>query len=186
MVNLALAEADQLPISPPTTGSIFDTFAGFIAELSVQVGGLSKEMRKQRDERYALLQAIYPAAIPPRSVQVGASGALTIADAQQLGPVTGMLWDVRRISVFGLASSSESVDIYKVSGAASSQGVVAQNYVATITGPRGAYSPGLGAFMLRHHESIVVSGTGLTNNEWVTVSADAINITEAWLGAYLL
>lgn len=189
-----LAEPDLTPArgvgtpagNPSEAPGWGDRVAGLLAELKLSIGGLADRMDSQAKERWQILQAIYPVSVPARSAQVAASGALTISDPQQLGPVTGQAWDVRRISVYGLASDSESVNIYKVPGSAGATGAVAQNYVATITGPAGTYGPGLGAFLLRPHESIVVVGASLTESEWVTVSADAIAVQEQWLGAYLL
>ena len=172
----------QTQAEAPTLG---DRLSGLFADLQFQIGGLGDEMRKQRSERYEILQNVYPVSIPAQSVQVPSGGALLITSPEVLGPRTGIAWDVRRISVFGLASTSESVNVFKVSGGGGAA-AAAQNYVTTLIGPNSYFGPGLGAFMLRAGESILVSGASLTANEWVTISGDAISVAERWLGAYLL
>lgn len=173
-----------LPDQDETTG-VGSRLLELLASIEVHLGNQTEQARKDRHQRLALLNAIYPAEIPPQALQVPSSGTLVIGSAELLGPRSGNVWDVRRISVFGLASTSESVDIYRVSSptAASAIGL---NYISTITGPKGPYSPGLGAMLLRPNQSFMIYGTSLTANEWVTVTADAINVEQPWLGAYLL
>src|SRR5215469_18284739 len=111
-----LAESD---LAPGTDASgldlrgMFDNLTGLMAQLSLSIGGVSERMDKESRERYQLTQNIYPVSIPAQSVQVPASGILTISSAELLSPRTSNVWDVRRISIFGLASTSESVDVYK-------------------------------------------------------------------------
>jgi hypothetical protein len=173
-----LAETDAAP-------GLGDRLAGIMADLNLTLGTVGTQMKQQQTERLQILQSIYPVAVPAQSRQVTAGGALLISSAELLGPRSGIIWDVRRISVTGLASSSESVGVYKVSSTDASA-AAAQNYVTTITGPSGYFGPGLGAFLLRAGESLMISGASLTASEWVTVSGDAISVAERWLGAYLL
>lgn len=157
----------------------------FLASLDVNLGRLCDQMDAQTRRYWDLNDFIYPIEIPAMQVAVPGSGTLTIASPELLGPRSGWFWDVRRISVSGLKSSSESVNVYRGS-TGSAVDVVANAYLASITGPEGAYAPGLGAAMLRANQSIVVAGTGLTSAELVTVTYDAIAVASEYLGAYLL
>src|SRR5215469_1480107 len=165
-----------------------DRLAGIVADLHIAIGSLATEQRAIRDHfaaveamREAISAEVYPLAVPPRSAQVTSGGALTIADPQQLGPATGIVWDIRRVSVFGLASSSETVSLWKVSSAAAVS-AAPQNFVCTLTGPSAFQPFGLGTVTLRAHESLMITGTSLTASEWVTLSADGISVSEPWAG----
>lgn len=162
-----------------------DRLTGVVADLHLQIGALRDDRaRALADIRDRVFQDVYPVAIPARSAQVTSGGALTIADAEQLGPRSGIYWDVRRVSVFGLASS-ETVNLFKVASATTAS-AAAQNFVCTISQSTPFQAFGLGQVMLRAHESLMVTGTGLTNGEWVTMSADGFSIGAEWIGLYLL
>ncbi len=165
---------------------------GVLVQIQASLESLDERQRVERNERSALLQAIYPIEIPPQSKAV-ASNAVNIASAEELGPRAGWVWDVRRVTIGGLASSSESVNIYRVSSTDSSA-AAPMNLITTVAGPTATFSPGLGALWLRAGQSIMVAGgtalgnggTSLTNGELVTVTADAVQIDARWVGAYLL
>lgn len=172
---------------PQAPGFDLQVMAGIAASLD----SLNKRAQRDEDERNEILQAIFPIEVPPQSKAV-ASNAVNIANAELLGPRSGWCWDVRRITVSGLASASESVNIYRVSSTDSSAAVNA-NLLTTLAGPNATYAPGLGAAWLRAGQSIMIAGgtalsggTSLTNGETVTVNADAVQVAARWVGAYLL
>ena len=156
--------------------------AGVIASLGIEIGNLRGEIRKQRDERYEIGQNIYPIQIPSGFGQVTAAGALNISSAELFGPRTGKVWDVRRVTVAGLASTSESVTLYRHV----STSFARQNTVTSITGPIGTYSPPSAGLIVRAGYHLAIQGTSLTASENVYVSWDAVEISEPWLGTYLL
>ena len=159
------------------------------ADVEASLGTVAAELQRQRRDRDELNQAIYPVEIPVKSGIVPASGTLTIADPELLGPENGIVWDVRRVTVVGLATN-EVVNLYRGS-IGSSADAVANNKITQITNQGtnakdGIYSPGLGACLLRGNQVLTIQGTGLTSTEVITVTWDAISIPEKWLGAYLL
>jgi hypothetical protein len=158
-----------------------DLMATFGVSLSAIAGQLAKADR----DRSELLNAIYPVEIPAQQVKVTGGGVLSVSSAELMGPRSGWYWDVRRVTVTGLASSSEIVTLYRGSSGSSADAQV-QNVVTTLTGPTGTYGAGLGAFMLRAGQSIIVGGSSLTASELVTVTADAIAVAAPYIGAYLL
>ena len=170
---------------PDTSGPGLDVSVEFLASIDASLGEMTRQMADQADRYWNLNQFIYPIEIPAQQGKVTGGGALTIASPELLGPRSGWFWDVRRISVSGLASSSEIVNIYRGS-TGSAVDAVANSYLSSITGPEGAYAPGLGAAMLRANQSIVVTGSSLTASELVTVTYDAIAVHADYLGAYLL
>src|SRR5215472_10564173 len=119
--------------SPNGDSSGWANLLSFAVELKAQLGSIQAELREHREERLRLLGAIYDVDIPAQSGTVTAAGALTIANTELLGPRSGWFWDVRRVSVSGLASSSEIVSIYKGSIGTSTE-QLGSNFVATITG----------------------------------------------------
>lgn len=153
--------------------------------VSLTLGSIDERLRETDKRNQELLNAVAPVEIPPQSGTVTAAGVLNIASAELLGPRAGYCWDVRRITVSGLASTSEIVNIYRVSSTDSSA-AVANNLIATITGKAGTFAPGLGALWLRAQQSIMVAGTGLTNAEVVVATFDCVQVADKWVGAYLL
>lgn len=156
-----------------------------LADISLTLGLLKEQAQRAERRQLALLNAVFPVSVPSQVDQVTSGGALVVADPERLGPRNGFCWDVRRVTVAGLASSSESVTLYRGS-TGSSADFVRQNTITTLTGPTGTFSPGLGALWLRAGESIVIQGTSLTANENVYTIVDAIAVAEPWVGAYLL
>lgn len=163
-----------------TSKSILDVLGSIEFRLGTQL----EESRKDRKQRTELLNAIYPVFIPAQTT-TATGGVALLASAEVLGPRSGNVWDVRRVSIWGLASTSETINLYRVSSPVAAS-AVGQNYIATITGPAGTYSPGLGALLLRPNESIMAYNTGLTSTDVITMTADGINVAQPWLGAYLL
>lgn len=133
-----------------------------------------------------LAEAAFPLSIPAQGGQVS-SGGLVIAQYDLLGPKLGWVWDVRRISLFGLTAATDSVSLWKVTVGAV-VGAQAQAFVCKLTGP-GAFQPfGLGQCMLRANESLMITGTGLTtaNGAEVIMSGDGICVAAKWVALYLL
>lgn len=170
---------------PDTLTPALDRLAGILLDLQVYLGNL----QERQDRHYRLLekvaQEVYPLAVPAVSAKVAAGGALTISDSEQLGPKVGYVWDVRRISLTGLAANTESVTLWKV-GTAATVSAQPQNFVCTLTGPSAFQPFGLGQLMLRAQDKLMVTGTGLTAGEAVTLSADGFSIGAEWVGIYLL
>lgn len=157
----------------------------FLASIDAGINRLADQIAAQKANPADLNEYIYPVEIPAQQVKVTAGGALTIASAELLGPRSGFYWDVRRVTITGLASSSENVTVYRGStGTASDQ--VANNTISFGAGPTFTYAPGLGACLLRAGQSIVIGGSGLTASELVTATFDAIAVAAPYLGAYLL
>jgi hypothetical protein len=160
-------------------------FLEIFASMGLQLGSILKRMEADASRRADLMNAIYAVEIPGQIDQVTAGGALVVASPELLGPRSGWFWDVRRVTVSGLASSTETVTIYRGSTGSSSD-FTRQNTITTLSGPTGTYGPGLGALLLRAGQSIVIQGTGLTASENVYTSADAIAVRADYIGAYLL
>ncbi len=175
-MSRTLAEAS----APPQSAG--DRLAGIVAQLGIEIGGLRTEMRKQHDERYKVGQEVYPIEIPAGFGTVTAGGVLSITSPELFGPRTGKVWEVTRVTVAGLASTSESVTLYRHV----STSFARQNTVTSITGPVGTYAPRSAGLILRAGYSLAIQGTGLTASENVYVSWDAVEISEPWLGLYLL
>jgi hypothetical protein len=160
------------------------------ADVAVSLGTVAREMTRARTEREQLSQVIYPVTIPAQFAVVAAAQTLVIANAELLGPRTGLVWDVRRVAVTGFQSTSEAVTLYRGSTGSSSD-AQPENVIAMLTPVSsavsvGTYSPGLGACLVRANQSLSLGGSGLTNGKTYTVTWDAINIPDEWVGAYLL
>ena len=159
------------------------------ADVEASLGTIGTELQRQRRDRDELNQAIYPVEIPPATGTVPASGTLTIANPELFGPENGIVWDVRRVTVVGLAAN-EVVNLYRgatgTSNDAQPNNKIAQITNQTTNAKDGTYSPGLGACLLRGNQVLTIQGTGLTNGEIITVTWDAISVPAKWLGAYLL
>jgi len=165
---------------------LFEIYANLCLKLD-RIGDSLAQSQRSRD---SLFGAVYPLDVPAQQGKVTAGGALVIASPELLGPRTGVYWDIRRVTVAGLASNSETVTLYKGSTGSSSD-QVAQNAIAPIqptvtTGTVGVYSPGLGGCLLRAGEKMSIGGAGLTASELITVSWSGVSIDAPWIGAYLL
>jgi hypothetical protein len=161
-----------------------------MARLSAAIEGFNERSDKAERERYQIGQSIYPIPIPAGSGVVTGGGTLTIASPELFGPRTGKAWDVRRITVSGLKSNSETITLYKGSTGTAAD-AVGFNAVFDFSPPsttpaKVTYTPGLGAVLLRQNTSLSLTGASLTAAEVITVSWDAIEVAEEWLGAYLL
>lgn len=179
------ADAYEAPGQPQDDGTAA-RLLGFMADISVSLGSMSKRMDDTEKRNRELLNAVFPLEVPAQSGIVTAGSQVTIASAELLGPREGYCWDVRRITVTGLASSSEIVGIYRVESPTSAS-AVGYNLLTTVTGPTGVYNPGLGACWLRAGQTILVANIGnLTVGEVVVVNADAVAVQAKWVGAYLL
>lgn len=182
MANSALSEAGLYP-----EGGIGDRIAGLVADLRLTIGGLREDLSKQQQERRMIGQNVYPIQIPAGFGTVTGGGALSIRSSEQFGPRRGKVWDVRRVSVSGLASTSESVSLYRETGSGAHRTQIITQITAQSTAAlTGIYSPGLGACLLTAGYSLMLSGSSLTAGENITVTWDAIEISETWLGEYLL
>lgn len=160
------------------------------ADLSASLHVIGAEMTRQRNDRERLAQVLYPVTIPSQFFKVAVAGTLVIANAELLGPRTGLVWDVRRVAVYGFQSTSEAVILYRGSTGSSSD-AQPENVIATLTPASsavtvGVYSPGLGACLVRGNQSLSLGGSGLTSGQTYTVTWDAINVPDEWVGAYLL
>ena len=167
-----------------------------LAKFDVSLGRFDKHMDKMDDDRlkqWKLLQSIFPIEIPARSAVV-ASTNLSIADPEQLGPREGWVWDVHRISVYGLNAATEVCQVFKApSGATAAQ--VAQNFVCTLTPGANQTAAkfaatqtfGKGQCVLKAGYSFqIINAAAFTNGETVTFSGDAISIAEPFIGDYFL
>lgn len=167
-----------------------------MAKLDLNIGAMDKHMVRQdadAKQRLKLLQSIYPVDIPAKSGTVTAGGVLSIVDPEQLGPREGWIWDVHRISVFGLHAATESVQIFKTPGGGSAA-QVAQNFVCTLLPVVGQPANNFAAFqtfgkgqcVLKAGYSLQIVGASLTATEIVTFSGDATAIAEPFIGDYFL
>ena len=179
--------AGQAAVLGPAAGGNGDggLSLSVFADLGATLSRLATVIDRDYQQRIALRNAIYPIEIPPQTVAVTAGGTVTIASPELLGPRSGWFWDVRRVTVAGLASSTEVVTIYRGETGSSTDQVNTQA-IASLTGKTGTYAPGLGALLLRPGQSVVVAGASLTASELVSVSGDAICVKAEYLGAYLL
>lgn len=173
------------PDSPPG-GVDFSVMLGLQASIDTQNGLLAKQL----DQQQQLNQQVYAVEIPPQTVQTTESGTLLIASAELLGPRTGECWDVRRVSISGLAGNTESVPVYRVSSPTAAS-AVGNNALVTMTPPASSgsiatWSPGLGGCWLRAGQSLMIYQVSLTGSEWVTLTADAIRVPASLEGMYLL
>lgn len=187
-----LAEAKHEGSQDVSPGSLADMFDGFLAQIQVLLGNTSRDhlSAAERDRR-ELNQVVYPVSFSAIGT-VTAGGLLSIAQAELLGPRTGWLWDVGRVSVFGLHASTEVVQLFK-SPTAATAGQAPQNLVCTlvpaanqVTGSFGAFQTfGKGQCVLRAGESLQVGvASGLTSGEVVTFSGDAMSIAMPFAGEY--
>ena len=159
------------------------------ARISASLDGMTGELRSQREERARLNEAIYPVTIPAQQGTVS-GGAVTIGSAELCGPRTGVVWDVRRVTVIGLAAS-DVVTLYRVSTGSSALGAQTVNEITQITNQTtnakdGIYSPGLGACLVRAGQSLLIAAASGLTAATITVTWDAISVETPWLGAYLL
>ena len=159
------------------------------AEIRGSLGSIAAEMRRQREDRDSLNQSIYPVTIPAQQGTV-ASGAVSIGSAELNGPRTGIVWDVRRVTVIGLAAN-DVITLYRVSTGSSTLGEQNVNEITQITNQTsnekdGLYAPGLGACLVRAGQSLLVAAASGLTATTITVTWDAISVPETWLGAYLL
>lgn len=167
---------------------VTDTAPGLdiMVRVAASLETISGHMARQASLTAQLAHCIYPVEIPAGTTTVS-SGTALIGSAELFGPREGIYWDVRRVTVNGLAAS-DTVKLYRVSTPTSAS-AVAENEIIPLTAGNPeidpVYSPGLGACMLRAGQSLMVYGTSLGATT-VTVSWDGISIAAQWLGAYLL
>lgn len=173
-------------LAEPEQGSLLD----LLAQVHLSVNRLGDHLEWEDRRRRELAQHVYPLDIPPQFGTVTAGGVLAIANAELLGPRTGEFWDIRRITVAGLASSSEIATIYKGSTGAVTNGVavdaVNNNAVAQVTGKVGTYGPGKSACILRAGQFISVGGSSLTASEIVWLVMEGTRIAAPCIGEFLL
>lgn len=102
--------------------------------------------------------------LPRLAGAVSGSGVLALGgdqpDGVTVGPSSGFYWSVKRLSVDGL-QTGESVKVYK-----------GPNFVCTISATPGFVTFGKGAFVLRAPDFLRLTGTGLTNNEQITMNGE--------------
>lgn len=190
MTTLTLPEPNigQPPAPPPRP---WEPLLEMLRDLGVQ---FAKAQKRTEDRILAVNAAIYPVQIPAQTASVTSGGALNIASGELLGPRGGNLWDVHRVSVFGLHANTEVVGLFKTP-TGSTAATVAQNFVCPlvpaanqIAGSFGAFQTfGKGQCVLRAGESLqIFVASGLTANEVVTFSGDATNIAMPFVGDYFL
>lgn len=161
---------------------------GLMAKLSLQVGGLQDSSDKLNSARYRLLQNIGPFAPQSLDGTVTGGGALTIGRAETLGPRTGKVWDVHRISLSGtLTGSSLYVPIYKTPTPAVA-GATYQNFLCQILiGGTQIQTFGKGQCIVRAGESIMAyQSAGLTATQVGVITVEGIEIAAEYVGEYFI
>lgn len=101
-----------------------------------------------------------------------ATGTLTLPGPGQrpIGPEVGFAWAVQRITADGLADGDKLV-VYRNSATPS-------NRLGIIT-PTANFHMGSKGALLRGDERIIITGTGLTTTDDVTVNGEAIDVPES-------
>lgn len=120
----------------------------------------------------------------PDPQQSTAAGAIQLT-SEHWGPRTGLAWDVKRLTVSGLAAA-DVVKIYK-SGVAAAAGVSPVTEVDVLTGAGSGtdtyYSGSKGALLLQPGDALIVAGT--VTSVAVTVTGSGLEVTLARLPDYL-
>lgn len=174
-----------MDVMEPDQDSMLQPLLEMFAEIRLHLGRMNEREDAKAQERRMLNQYIYPVDIPAMTGNTGTAATVTLGNSELTGPRRGNVWDIRRVTITGLASN-DVLSLYRVSSV-SSASAVPQNLVTTFSNANPApYAPGLGALLLRPNQCLMAYGTSLTTNEQITMTADGVNVAEPWLGAYLL
>ncbi len=150
----------------------------FGAEIDILSGEeFNKGLRQAIAFMRAEAESLKHVRLPVLSGQVAAGGTITLGSEGLLdqsanqgalcGPRSGFAWRITRVSVTGLLAAEE-LSLYWADASP-------QRYVAGITGP-GLFNLSTKSLLLKPTEHLVVSGSGLTAGETITVSGEAIEV----------
>jgi hypothetical protein len=143
----------------------------FAASISAAIGPVADELKRARQDRQALLQAVK--VIPQITLpQITASG-VPLDYPELLSPRSGQAWIVRRVTA--ATFSAGTVTMY-VNG-------VADSNIIVVFPQAGTYTFGNGEIILMPGQRFIFEGSGLTGN--VSVSLGVIEVEQRWLAAYL-
>lgn len=134
---------------------------------------------------YAWIDGLRHMRFPVLQATVPASGDLTLgstsdADSRYVGPGQGYVWQVHRISVFGLSSpggTPETLQVYFGDPGPS-------RYVGTLSASGTEWDTGKG-LLLKPGDHLVFVGTGLTVGEQVTINGEAVQAPAEQAGKLL-
>lgn len=141
---------------------------------------LGSELDRQTTDFFReLARGFNTAPIDPQpQIPSGGDVQFPAVGEEPIGPGSGFLWRVTRISADGLAGS-DALKIYKGQGPAGS--IAGLKFVGTLTVASPTFTPGHG-LLLRAGMRLVVTGTSLTATDEVEINGEAIECSE--LDAY--
>lgn len=160
---------------------------GFAAQGVLSIGAAFGRMAdairdmSAADRKMRLASELYQTPVAPMQIPIsGTAGVLQATD--QLGPMTGQYWSVRRLVAYGY--SAGTVTVYRnalVTGTGSSAAAVGEQVV---TFPQsGTYTFGRGEFLMRPDDFMVLVATGVTlatGQTGITIYGDA-DCFSSWL-----
>jgi len=151
----------------------------FHADLSAAIGGLTAEMRAERERKLQL--ALDVSYISAPAMQFSALPGQPDA----WGPKTGYAWAVQRVTVAGLGATSDFAIAYRGKSTNDAQ---PQNALFTfqeaVAGGTATWHPGRTGLILKGNEGLVFGGT-FTGSKLV-VSIDVIQLAISKLAYFLL
>lgn len=141
------------------------------ASLTAALGGLTSEMRAERQWRQKMSQVLrqVPLAVPGMQLSAGAG---TVDVAQALGPPQGYYWSIRRLTATGFTAGTVTAYIDSANG----------EPVAPFP-QTGVFTFGRGEILLHPMSRLVIAATGITGTVQVYGAADAF---EDWYLPYYL
>lgn len=145
--------------------------------VSLQLGRIADGMAEQKLLEQQYLQAVMSITLKPHQVTVDGSGNATILNHENdLGPASGYVWAVQRLTVAGLASG-DTISFYKAPG--SSAGIQATTFINSVTSTAPMWSPGRTGLILFNGDTVIAAGTSLTATT-VTLTGEIIQL-ENWI-----
>lgn len=163
--------------------------AAGLAAISVRFGQAAASLESAGPEgRKARLAAeMYQTPIAPQQIPVTGSAGL-LASGDQMGPMTGYYWSVRRIVTYGY--SAGSVTVYRNAVATGFGANAAAIGEQLITFPQaGTYTFGRGEILLRPDDNMMLVAAGVTlaaGQGGITVYGDADCFPSWLLSSYLI
>jgi len=141
----------------------------------------ARHAEAQQAHQEALNRAVQPVLVPAVQFTITANQIVQTVQQSQLGPEDGQVWDVRRVSLFGL-TGTDQIGVYRQAAGTTGQ---PQNFlqVLTVTAPTWAPSGGL---LLRSPDQIALAAYSASlAATGVTLNCEAIAVDARYLAGYL-
>ena len=151
---------------------------GMIADHLAQT---ARHAEAEAARQEALTRAVQPVLVPAVQFTITANQVVGTVQQSQLGPEDGQVWDVRRVSLFGLGTSDQ-IGVYRQAAGAAGQ---PQNFLQVLTATAPTWNPS-GGLLLRAPDQLALAAYSATlAATGVTLNCEAIAVDARYLAGYL-